>query len=200
MAVRATLVSVTWCVTSLHNHAAADIGVTGAENIASALLGNTTVTSLDISGKSERVQKFKYNKIRQSEGAGEEPYDNPPLSAAENNIGQFGASAIAKMFKQNHRITSVNLSRALHARRSTSCNLREVTCAVTCDYVAGNDFGTAGASALADVLKANTAIVTIDIIGANAHGRLVWIPLSQHSLLTQTVVLISRARPSSRRR
>ena len=102
--------------------------------------------------------------------------------APGNSIGPAGAAALAEALKINKTVTTIYLGCAFARRRARSAGARAAAAAALLAFVARscagggtrapvNSIGDAGAAALAEALKINKTVTTIDLSSAFARRR-----------------------------
>ena len=91
--------------------------------------------------------------------------------ATDNAIGDAGASVIADALNLNPSVTSVDLSCESALCQRAHVGFVTVTCVVGFHACAtDNAIGDAGASVIAEALKRNTTITSVDLSSELAHA------------------------------
>ncbi|KAL1512428.1 hypothetical protein AB1Y20_005683 [Prymnesium parvum] len=151
-------------LTSLHLHNNR-IGAEGAAHIAEALKTNATLTSLHLDdnriggeGAAHIAEALKTNATLTS------------LHLDENNIGAEGAAHIAEALKTNATLTSLHLDGAPPLRRRDR-HATHPTALRHCPALplshTQNNIGAEGAAHIAEALKTNTSLTSLNLRGTN---------------------------------
>ena len=137
----------------------------GAAAIAEALKINKTVATIDLSCALSAAR----DRAECCGARGGGCAARKLMGAPDNSIGDAGAAAIAEALKINKTVTNINLSSALCAARDRAeCGGARggVGAARKLMGAPDNSIGDAGAAAIAEALKINKTVTTIDLKGA----------------------------------
>jgi hypothetical protein len=129
-----------------------------AVRLAAALKLNTTITRVDLYSECQARARC----ARSFEVCG----GRCRSCVSDNDIGDAGAASIAEALKLNTTITSVNLGSECRAGAGALCARSFEVCGGRCrSCVSGNRIGDAGAASIAEALKLNTTIMSVDLEG-----------------------------------